>query len=443
MTFTWNFRHKAISLILILSTFFISGCTINDLETINPTEASNHSKVVLTLFVGQDALVTFPSTFYKPNIDAFENEYPYITVKIEEIPEKSILDIALAKFGAGDPPDLICFNKVSAENELNASQNFVDLSNQSWVPRLADPKALTASDGHIYGYAVQNMPHCMGIVYNKEIFDKMGLHVPDNYDAFLEVCERLKNEGLIPIYAPFGDLWTFQVWTSSAWGYIAEEIEPDLWMQINSGAKKWSDVPQFLDTLEKGHALYQKGYMQDTLLQDNYYSAIEAFSNEKCAMMIGTSDFVTLMKEKDPSLELGLFPVQAFDSYNPNIAQAQLGALLFIPKNAQHIDEAKLFIDFLAQPDQVNRAQEVMPFIPMINDAEEPLLTDFQQELMTRYIQTDNTVTEMNAYMKVPLDDLWRYYWDMFLGTKSPEQVLKEWDVTFTELMHERGFSGF
>lgn len=440
-------KYRTIIVIFIASIFLISGCvdttSKNDLFQEQQVEPNQKTNITLTIEVGQDEYITFPTTFCQPNFDAFEERYPGISIEIIQIPEKQIKSTIQTKLVTGSASDIICYNKISAETELNVHKYFMDLSNEPWVKRLTNPNALTASDGRIYGYAVQNIPHALGIIYNVDMFNQYHLSVPNNYHEFIETCSSIEENEIIPIYAPFSDLWTFQIWTTSAWGYIGEKVKPGLWHQINSGSLKWSDVPEFKKTLERGYELFQKGYMQSTLFTDDYISAFDAFGNQECAMMIGTSDFITLMKIKHPDINLDIFPVPAFDFSNSCIAQAQLGGLLFIPQSAKHKDEAKLLIDFLSQTEQVERAQEIIPFVPMINDSKEPDLTKFQQGLVDRYISPGETCVEMNSYMKVPLDDLWKYYNEMFLGKKTPTEVLLAWDERFSYLMHEIGEDGF
>lgn len=411
---------------------------VSDAVTQVPTQ-----NVTLTIEVGQEGVITFPTTFYKPNLDAFELKYPNIKVKLLLIPETQIKKVIQTKLASGQPSDVICYNKISGENELDAIKNFTDLSKEPWVARLENPDVLKAPDGKIYGFALQNFIHCLAMVYNTAIFDELKLSEPRNYNEFLKVCEVIKANGITPIYAPFGDMWTFQIWTTSSWGYIAEKKRSGLWAQINSGKVKWTDIPEFQDTLQKGLDLYTKGYMQKTLLSDDYNGAPNVFIKKECAMMISTSDFVTLMQKKAPDLKLDIFPIQAFSENNPCVAQGQLGALLSVPNKAQHVKEGKMFIDFITQKEQVDRAQAAGAYVPMVKDASTPKLTAFQQEIVNKYIKADKTVTEMNAYMKVDPNDLWKYYQDMFIGAKTPRQVLEAWDKKFAELMREKGEPGF
>lgn len=258
----------------------------------------------------------------------------------------------------------------------------------------------------------------------------------------MNVCEVLKSKGIIPIYGPFKDVWTFQIWTAGAWGTYVAKKKPNLWNQINAGKVKWSQVPEFLDILNKGYELYKKGYIQKTALSDDYNSAPSMMSSGKYAMMIMGDWFVIDMQKKNPKLNLDIFPLPAFDDMQPCISQPQYGGMWFVPKKAKHVKEAKLFIDFMSQKEQVNRAQQCRPFLPMFKDASKPKLTALQEKVIS-YVKQGRVTVEMNAFMKVDLNDLWKYYQDMFGGAKTPAQVLSSWDKRFAELMKAKGEPGF
>ena len=234
---------------------------------------SSSKKITLTIEASQNQKTNAPIAFYQPNIDAFQKKYPNIKVQLLLIPDAQAITVLQTKLAAAEPSDIIVYNKVSAENELNALKNFVDLTNELWVKRLNNPEVLKAPDGKIYGLTVETNLNAQAMVYNVDIFKKYNLSVPNTYKELLNVCEVLKSKGIIPIYGPFRDVWTFQIWTAGAWGTYVAKKKPDLWKQINEGKVKWSQVPEFLDILNKGYELYKKGYIQKTALSDDYNSA--------------------------------------------------------------------------------------------------------------------------------------------------------------------------
>lgn len=47
-------------------------------------------------------------------------------------------------------------------------------------------------------YGVGAVEATSGIIYNKEIFERYGLSVPQTYQDFLNICKTLKSKGLLP-----------------------------------------------------------------------------------------------------------------------------------------------------------------------------------------------------------------------------------------------------
>ena len=189
-------------------------------------EGGSGEKVTLTIEASQEIMNNIPYAFSEENIAAFEEAYPGIEVELVLNPDAQNTSILQTKLASGQPSDLICYNKVSAENELEVQKNCVDLSEEPFVENLADKDVLTAPDGKIYGFAFAIKTGGMGVVYNKTMFEEKGIEIPKTYDEFLAVCETLKSEGITPFYGPFKDVWTFQMWTASTWGYYVEKFEP-------------------------------------------------------------------------------------------------------------------------------------------------------------------------------------------------------------------------
>ncbi len=408
-----------------------------------PMQVMAKEDITLTIEASQEIVNNISYAFSEENIEAFEAEYPGVKVELVLNPDAQNTSILQTKIASGQPSDLICYNKVSAENELEIMKNCVDLSDEPFVERLADKSILTAPDGKIYGFAFAVKTGGMGVVYNKTLFDEKGISIPKNYDEFLEVCEVLSKEKITPFYGPFKDVWTFQMWTASTWGYYVAQNEPDLWERINSNEIGWDEVPAFEESLEKAYNLYKDGYMQSTVLSDDYNSITAAMGSGEYAMTVGSNTTVRDIQNANPDMVFDMFPYPVYEGENEYITISQLDAEFFIPKDAKNIEAAKNFIDFMARPEQCDTAQKTASFVPNVIGAKEPEFDEFEGKLYEEYNKTGKTVLEMNAYMKVDLNDLWIYFQDMFAGAKTPKEVLEQWDVTFEELMKSKGFENF
>ena len=399
--------------------------------------------VTLTVEASQEIVNNIPYAFSEENIAAFEEQYPEIKVELVLNPDAQNTSIIQTKLASGQPSDLICYNKVSAENELEVAKNCVDLSDEPFVENLADKEILTAPDGKIYGFAFAVKTGGMGVVYNKDLFEEKGVEIPKTYEEFLAVCENLKAQGVTPFYGPFKDVWTFQMWTTSTWGYYAAKSEPDLCDRLNANEIGWDEVPAFRESLEKAYDLYKDGYMQSTVLSDDYNSIPAAMSSGDYAMTVGSNTTVRDLLNAYPDIQFDMFPYPVYEGEDEYLTISQLDAEFFIPKDAKHIEEARKFLNFMAQPEQCDTAQKAASFVPNVKGAKEPEFDEFEGRLYEEYNKTGKTVLEMNAYMKVDLNDLWVYFQDMFAGAKTPEEVLSSWDTTFEELMKSKGIENF
>jgi len=123
----------ALILVLMLSTLTLYGFSATQ---------SSAKKITLTIEASQNQKTNAPIAFYQPNIDAFQKKYPNIKVQLLLIPDAQAITVLQTKLAAAEPSDIIVYNKVSAENELNALKNFVDLTNEPWVKRLNNPEVL-------------------------------------------------------------------------------------------------------------------------------------------------------------------------------------------------------------------------------------------------------------------------------------------------------------
>ena len=161
-------------------------------------ESASNEKVTLTIEASQEIMNNIPYAFSEDNIAAFEEEYPEIEVELVLNPDAQNTSILQTKLASGQPSDLICYNKVSAENELEIQKNCIDLSEEPFVDNLLDKDVLTAPDGKIYGFAFAIKTGGMGVVYNKTLFEEKGIEIPKTYDEFLDVCEiseRIEKRG--------------------------------------------------------------------------------------------------------------------------------------------------------------------------------------------------------------------------------------------------------
>ncbi len=119
--------------------------------------------------------------------------------------------------------------------------------------------SLSLPDGKIAG-----MPYYAGynaFIYNEEDLSKAGVGVPESWDDLVEVCRKLKKDGIsdAPYHAAWGQKWPELSWEIFACWY-------------SEGAKVFDDEGNFVDEpalrkiLETHQTLYKEGLVAEDIM---------------------------------------------------------------------------------------------------------------------------------------------------------------------------------
>ncbi|ANS76770.1 ABC transporter substrate-binding protein [Paenibacillus yonginensis] len=372
-------------------------------------------------------------------LDAFEKETG-IKVNLQLLPAEQTATVLQTKLAVDETPDIVQYNLASATTDLNLERNFEILDNEPWVSRILNKDVLSAY-GHVYSFQLSQDTGMQGVVYNKDIFKELGLSIPNSFEEFLAVCEKIKAAGITPVFMPYKDNWAANIWPAAAFADYADKNEPTLFDDINANKKKWSDVPEFQNILQQQYEIYQKGYTNADILSDSYDMAVGKFLGKEVAMMFMGDWLIQDVIAKDPNMHMGLFPIPY--AANAKLGASPLGGQLFIPKKAKHMAEAKKFLDYLASKDVAQKIVDDQRFVSNFNDVQTPELPEYKQEIVDNYITPKKTVLTTDAYMLVDRSELYRLLQDEFAGGLDPKGVLAAWDDKFQQLMKDKGIDGF
>ena len=102
-----------------------------------------------------------------------------------------------------------------------------------------------------------------GICYNKNIFNDLGLKIPTTYNEFKDVCQKILNAGIIPIYECVSDGWHHVLWFPELGGRY-EELNPGLADKLNSNETTFEQNETMLEALTQLKDLIDLGYFGKT-----------------------------------------------------------------------------------------------------------------------------------------------------------------------------------
>ena len=224
---------------------------------------------------------------YEKFIKVFEAENPGITVKFIPFKNTEYNTILATALQGGTGPDIIHLRSYGGMEALAEAGYLMELT-EAEVPDLAkfDKDVLRGASnrhtGKVYGvpFAIQTVQ----VLYNKAIFDELGLEEPETWDEFLKLCQTIKDAGIVPLANGGKEGWTLE----TLFGGVAPNFYGgnDFSDAVINGDTNFLDE-RFIYSL--GKMLELRPYMPKDFMGIGYTDIQMMFAQEMAAMMIGGS----------------------------------------------------------------------------------------------------------------------------------------------------------
>ncbi len=316
---------------------FAAGCAGDDEAEVAGEEAVDLS---FMHWRGEDQEV------FEELIAQFEEEHPDINVEQNVYPSDQYMATAQRMLQEGTAGDVFASFPGAQFEALNEAGFFADLSDEEFVSNF-DEGAIEVgqADGSQLALPYQlvfNMP-----VYNKAIFEELGLEVPQSWEEFIAMGETLKENGIIPIAFPGADIGPNQFMNSMVMNNAPDGAFEDLLAGEASLTDDW-----WVKTLEQFQYLQENGFFQENALGTNQDAAMALVASGEAAMLATGSYHMASLLELNPDLELDLLApitVPEDEARYEGIHTATF--MLAANSNSEDQEAAKEFISFLSQPE--------------------------------------------------------------------------------------------
>ncbi|WP_257348937.1 ABC transporter substrate-binding protein [Pseudalkalibacillus decolorationis] len=398
---------------LLLISLVLVGCSS---ET-DGDETGSEDGVVLTI----GSWRTEDTAAYEKIIEAFNEEHP--DIKVEFKPSKNteyntILNTALQ---SGEGPDIIQLRPYAPGMELAKAGYLEPLDELNGIDVFSEEviSAATSDDGKIYGVPLSL--NSAQMFYNKKIFEEHGLEEPKTWDEFIELNEKLKEEGVTPIALGTKEGWLLSLAHSIVGP--AHYGANDFVDQITTGEKTFTS-DEFVSSLKAMDEL--KEYFPDNYEGLGMEDIRTLFFSGKAAMFPLGSWEIEVLREMNPDLELGFFPMPSAVGKEPTMTTWVDGSY-GLNANSKHKEEAKKFLEFMTTEKFAKLFSDELMRIPAIPGVEtdDELVTkmaEASEQYSTAYMMLVH-FNEGNPTTKAALEAELQ---GMYLGEQSPEDVAKK-----------------
>jgi raffinose/stachyose/melibiose transport system substrate-binding protein len=356
-------------------------------------------------------------------IPAFNAKYPDIKVTFAPTAPTEYNAALAAKLEAGTAGDLITcrpfdvsldlFNKgyLASLNDLPGMENFGDVAKSAWI---------TDDGSDVFCVPMASVIH--GFIYNKAIFDELGLSEPTTNEEFLALLQTIKDDGN---YAPLV-MGTKDQWESATMGY--QNIGPNYWkgeegrQGLIAGTAKYNEGG-FLQAFE---ALAQwQPFLIDGYEAVAYPDAQNAFSSGRGAIYpAGSWDISTF---NAAGVEMGAFRAPAPAGQEECYISDHVDIAMGLNAASPNAEAAKLFLEWMTTAEFAEIYANALPgFFPLAN-VEVTLTDPIAQEFLSWRGECESTIR--SAYQILSRgtpnneNDLWNASAQVLNGTMAPQEA--------------------
>lgn len=260
-----------------------------------------------------------------------------------------------------DPPDVVTRGSNSTTADFTKRGIFADLSGLP-VAATVDPNIQQlVDDWGQYDGETAALPFSLtaaGVIYNKDIFAQFGVAVPTTWDDFVQACETFKANGVTPIYGTFKDGWTLN---QGAFDYAAGGLldVQQFYNQLNAEGSNVGpeSAVSFSKTLPSVTTAMQQlmSYTQSDAASRSYSDGNAAFAAGEAAMYLQGPWALSELVKANPTVNVGTFALPMTNDPAETKARVNVDMALSIVKGTPHLDAAQRFVNFLMQPDVINK----------------------------------------------------------------------------------------
>jgi raffinose/stachyose/melibiose transport system substrate-binding protein len=281
--------------------------------------------------------------------EAFHAKNPDITVQVQTRPGGSEGDnIVKTRLSTGEMTDVFLYNSGSLFQALNPKQNLTPLTGEGWVNQVQDIFKPTVSvDNDLYGAPITGSS-AGGILYNRKVYEKLGLQVPTTWSEFMANNAKIKAAGIDPVIQTYQDTWTSQLFVLADFHNVAA-ADPSWSEKYTAGQVKYAQEPA-VKGFQRLEEVHKAGYENKNYRSMKFEAGMKLLAAGKGAHFPMLTFAVGVLASDPQHInDIGFFGQPGDDAPKAGMT-IWMPAGLYIPKSTEgaQLDAAKKFVAFVA-----------------------------------------------------------------------------------------------
>lgn len=351
-------------------------------------------------------------------LNDYQTQHPNVKIETQSVPFQDMQKQLAIGAAAGQLPDLSLCDTVNNSSlaAMGAAQDITEeVKEWGQIDQFyPGPKSSTIYNGKYYGLPYYS--NCLGIMYNKDLFDKAGVSYPTSdwtWDDFVSKIHKTKSANAYGL--------TMCLFKSEEGTF--NEL-PFFW-QTGSDWNKL-DSPEAVKGMQTIADLYKGGYMsKDLISMTQADMCASLFATGKSAMMVAGSWLTVNLKKSNPSLNYGVVP---FPKSNGQNTPSPIGGGNIILLSKTNRTASWELMKWLASKENEQKYCQNAGYLPPRKDSADSTNTWKNDPKLSVYLQNLSYARARGPHPQWPQisSDIQFAVQNVISGSKTAQQALQE-----------------
>ncbi|MEF2073915.1 ABC transporter substrate-binding protein [Consotaella aegiceratis] len=360
-------------------------------------------------------------------IPAFEKSHPGIKLTFSPTAPTQYNAALNAKLEGGTAGDIVACRAFDASLDLYNKGLLADLSGLDALNSFSDvAKAAWSTDDGSATFCIPMASVIHGFIYNKDIFDELGLQEPKTQAEFMDVLDKIKEDGT---YVPLA-MGTQDQWEAATMGY--QNVGPMYWhgeegrKAIIDGTQKLTDE----DWVEPLRVIASWApYLPDGYQAQTYPDSQTMFTLGRAAIFPAGSWEISPFR-RDADFEMGAFPPPLPEEGDTCYISDHTDIGMGLNAKSEHQEEAKQFLEWMGTQEFAQLYSNAVPGFFSLSDHDITLEDPLAQEFFSWRKECQSTIRSASQILARGTPNLWSEMWvvtaNVINGSQTPEEAAEQ-----------------
>jgi raffinose/stachyose/melibiose transport system substrate-binding protein len=282
----------------------------------------------------------------------YHRQHPNVTIEVETRPEGGDGDnVVKTRLATGEMADIFLYNTGSLFQALNPQETLLPVTDKAVLDRLQESftPSVTAGD-EVYGVPM-GVALGGGVLYNKAVYDELGLDIPKTWDEFMANNAKIKAAGTAaPVAQTYQTTWTAQLFLLGDYHNV-QQAEPGFAEDYTAGDTGFSRSEEADDGFEHLQQVHDAGYLNKDFASSDFDDGVRMIATGEAAHYPMLTDAISEIAAKYPQhmKDVGFFALPGENAESAGLTAWTSGGL-YIPTTTEdeELEAAEDFRAFVA-----------------------------------------------------------------------------------------------